>query len=81
MEEKVDILMGKINSLEKCLSEEREKRIKSEEELYNIKNYILPNLEKSLEEKESLCRISFIEKIRIEKELQAKIKNVKKISK
>ena len=77
MDEKINILMEKINILENSLSNEREKRIKYEDELNNLKSYVLPNLEKTLDEKESLCRTSFIERVRIEKELQEKIKSVK----
>lgn len=80
-EEKINTLMEKINILEETLSTEREKRIKFEEELTTLKNFTLPNLEKTLEEKESLCRTVFIEKVRMEKEFQEKLKNVKKILK
>jgi hypothetical protein len=73
-EEKINTLMEKINNLEKSLLEEREKRVKYEKELNDIKNFTLPKLEKTLEEKESLCRTSFIERVRIEKEFKEKIK-------
>jgi hypothetical protein len=73
-EEKINTLMEKINNLEKSLLDEREKRIKYEKELNDIKNFTLPKLEKTLEEKESLCRTSFIERVRIEKEFKEKLK-------
>ena len=75
-EEKINFLMGKISMLENSLFEEREKRLKFQDELKILKTLTIPNLEKQLEEKESLCRTVFIEKIRLEKDLSEKIKNV-----
>jgi len=75
-EEKINFLMEKISVLENSLFEEREKRMKFEDELKILKTLTIPNLEKQLEEKESLCRTVFIEKIRLEKDLTEKIKSV-----
>jgi len=76
-EGKINVLMEKISILETTLLEEREKRFKYEEDLKILKTLTIPNLEKQLEEKESLCRTVFIEKIRIEKDLiNEKSKNV-----
>lgn len=77
-EDKMNILMEKINILENSLLEEREKRMKYEEDLKIFKTLTIPNLEKQLEEKESLCRTVFIEKVRVEKALmEEKAKNVR----
>lgn len=76
-EEKINVLMSKITTLETSLMDEREKRMKYEDELKVYKNHTIPNLEKQLEDKESLIRTVFIEKVRIEKELYEKLKNVK----
>lgn len=75
-EEKMNFLMEKISILENSLMEEREKKLKFEDELKILKTLTVPNLEKQLEEKEVLCRTVFIEKIRIEKDLSEKIKFV-----
>lgn len=75
-EGKINFLMEKISVLENSLFEEREKRLKFEEELKILKTFSIPNLEKQLEEKESLCRTVFIEKIRLEKDLAEKTKSV-----
>lgn len=75
-EGKINFLMEKISVLENFLFEEREKRLKFEDELKILKTLTIPNLEKQLEEKENLCRTVFIEKIRIEKDLTEKIKSV-----
>lgn len=75
-EEKINFLMEKISILENSLFEEREKRLKFEDELKITKTLTIPNLEKQLEEKESLCRTVFIEKIRLEKDLSEKNKSV-----
>jgi hypothetical protein len=75
-EEKINFLMEKISFLENTLMDEREKKLKYDDELKILKTLTIPNLEKQLEEKEILCRTVFIEKIRIEKELSEKVKSV-----
>jgi hypothetical protein len=77
-EEKIDILMNKLTFLENAIKEERKLRFKCEEELKNLKTLTIPNLEKQLEEKESLLKTTFIEKIRLEKELHDRTQNVPK---
>jgi len=75
-EAKINVLMEKISILENSLSKERENKLKFEEESKILKTLTIPNLEKQLDEKESLCRTVYIEKIRIEKDFNEKLKNV-----
>ena len=50
-DDKIEILMKKINELEGKLTEERKKSFESEKELQNLSNITLPLLKKNLEEK------------------------------
>jgi hypothetical protein len=76
-EDKIDFLMNKITELEEAFKEERKYRISSEEELKNLKTITNKNLQKQLDEKESMVKTLFIEKIQITKELLEIKKNVK----
>ena len=76
-EDKIDFLMNKISQLEEAFKEERKFRFSAEEELKNLKNITIQNLQKQLEEKESMLKTLFIEKIQITKELYEFKKNVR----
>jgi len=75
-EDKIDFLMNKITQLEEAFKEERKFRFSAEEELKNLKTITINNLQKQLEEKESIVKTLFIEKIQITKELLEFKKNV-----
>ena len=75
-EDKIDFLMNKITQLEEAFKEERKFRFSAEEELKNLKTITINNLQKQLEEKESMVKTLFIEKIQITKELLEFKKNV-----
>lgn len=75
-DDKINILMNKINTLENGFKEERRIRFKLEEELKNYNLITIPNFQKQLEEKESLLKTTFIEKVKIEKEFLELAKNV-----
>jgi hypothetical protein len=68
-DDKIDFLMNKITTLEESYKTEREARYLAEHELKNLKSITLPNLNKHLEEKESLVKALFIEKIHLSKEI------------
>lgn len=76
-EDKIDFLMNKITDLEEAFREERKFRYAAEEELKNLKNITVKNIQKQLDEKESMVKTLFIEKIQIMKELIEIKKNVK----
>jgi hypothetical protein len=76
-EDKIDFLMNKITQLEEAFKEERKIRFSAEEEIKNIKTITINNLQKQLEEKESMVKTLFIEKIQITKEFLDFKKNVK----
>lgn len=73
--DKIDMLMNKLSLLEEAFKEERRIRIACEEELKTLKKITLTNLQKQLEEKESLLKTTFIDKIKLEKQLLEKSKN------
>jgi hypothetical protein len=75
-EDKIDILMSKVSQFETALKEERKTRFKIEEELKNYKTISIPNYQKQLEDKEGLLKATFVDKIKIEKELINREKNV-----
>lgn len=68
-DDKIEILMKKINELEGKLTEERKKSFEYEKELQNLSNITLPLLKKNLEEKEKLLENTMIDHIRLEKEI------------
>ena len=85
-DDKIEILMKKINELEGKLTEERKKSFESEKELQNLSNITLPLLKKNLEEKEKLLENTMLEHIKLEKEIyylkeKANKDNLLKISK
>lgn len=67
--DKIDMLMNKLSQLEDAFKEERRIRITLEEEVRGLKKITIPNLQKQLEEKESLLKTTFIDKIKLEKQL------------
>jgi hypothetical protein len=71
--EKVNVLMNKLNQFETTLKDERKQRLKLEDEVKNYKTITIPSLERNLEDKESLCKSVFIEKIRLEKTVLEKL--------
>ena len=75
-EDKIDFLMNKVTQLEEAFKEERKFRFSAEEELKNLKIITIKNLQKQLEEKESMLKTLFIEKIQVTKELFEYKKNV-----
>jgi hypothetical protein len=74
-QDKLDILMNKVSQLEEAFKEERRLRVKYEGELEVLKNVTIPNLEKIILDKENLLKMCFVEKIKIEKELNCVLKN------
>lgn len=72
LQEKVDKLMNKLETLEGALKDERKIRIKLEEELKECKQITIPILQKQLEDKDALLKTVFIDKIRLEKESMEK---------
>jgi hypothetical protein len=72
--DKLDILMNKVSQLEEAFKEERRLRVKYEDELDTLRNVTLPNLEKIIADKENLLKMCFVEKIKIEKELNSLLK-------
>jgi DNA repair exonuclease SbcCD ATPase subunit len=79
--EKINILMEKLNKLELTLKDERKLRLKLEEEIKNYKTTIIPSIEKDLEDKESLCKSAFIEKIRLERVILEKFQKTNEVAK
>ena len=55
-DDKIEILMKKINELETKLNEERKNSTQSEEELQRLSTITLPLLKKTLEEKEKFVK-------------------------
>jgi hypothetical protein len=74
--EKVNVLMNKLQQFETNIKEERKQRLKLEEEVKNYKTITIPTLERDLEEKESLCKSAFIEKVRLERTVLEKLQKV-----
>jgi hypothetical protein len=76
-DEKIEILLKKLNTLEIGIQEERKVRMRLEDEVNTYHNIKIPYLEKQLEENESLCQAVFIDKLKVEKELIELINKVK----
>jgi hypothetical protein len=66
-QEKLDVLVEKLNKFENLLKVEKRNRFRLEDDLKNYKTIIVPTLEKNLEDKESLCKTAFIENISLQK--------------
>ena len=69
--DKLDILMNKLTQLEEAFKQERIIRLSREEENKNLKTITIPNLEKQIEEKEIMFKNIFIEKIKLEKQMNS----------
>ena len=68
-DDKFEILMNKINSLEKDLLSEKAKSKNFEEELNILKDYKLPSLYQKLEEKDNYIDSLLIQQITLQKEI------------
>ena len=72
--DKLDILMNKLSQLEEAHKEEKRLRILHEKEIKNLKSVTIPNLQKIIEDKENLLKLSFVEKIKIERQYNSLVK-------
>ncbi len=79
-DDKIEILMKKINELETKLNEERKNSTQSEEELQRLSTITLPLLKKTLEEKEKLLESTMLDRVRLEKEIYYLKENTNKES-
>ena len=64
-----EILVNKVDSLEKSLLTEKDKSRNLEEELNNYKDYKIPLLSKTIKEKEDYIDSLLIEQIKLQKEI------------
>ena len=67
--DKIEILMNKISTLENSLNEEKKYKTKLEEKYNQLNNATLPILNKQLNEKEKLLESTLIEQIKLQKEI------------